>query len=181
MDKPENGSMVLAMSDFGMREGERELPLDPAAMSGDGRIVFIGRVRSPWLTRDDCPRNMDAARKRGGGGTLEIDQPYRVGLEGLDGFSHVAILSWLDRAPRNLILQKPRHASIAKGVFALRSPARPNPIGLHIARIVALDAVAGRITLDAIDVLDGTPIIDLKPYFASTDSIPGATGGSSCE
>ena len=94
------------------------------------------------------------------------------------GFSHIAILTWLNRAPRNLIVQKPRHASAAKGVFALRSPARPNPIGLHVARIVSIDATAGRITLEAIDVIDGTPVIDIKPYFASTDSIPGATGGS---
>ena len=98
---------------------------------------------------------MDAARKRGGGAMLEIDRPYRPGLQGLEDFSHVAILTWLDRSPRNLILQKPRHASESKGVFALRSPARPNPIGLHVARIVAVDTVAGRIMLDAIDVLDG--------------------------
>ncbi len=169
--------MVLDMSDFGRRDGERELPFDPASMSGDGRVVFIGRIHSPWLTRDDCPKNMDAARARGGGATLEIDPLYRAGLEGLESFSHVAILTWLDLAPRNIILQKPRHAAVAKGVFALRSPVRPNPVGLHIAGIVAFDAAAGRITLDAIDVLDGTPVIDLKPYFASTDSIPEATGG----
>jgi tRNA (adenine37-N6)-methyltransferase len=167
------------MSDFGKWEGQRELSFDPATAPGDRRVVFIGRISSPWRSRDECPRNMDRARERGGGATLEIDPPYRPGLEGLEDFSHVAILTWLDRSPRNLILQKPRHASSAKGVFALRSPARPNPVGLHIARIVALDASAGRIMLDAIDVLDGTPVIDLKPYFASTDSIPGATGGSS--
>jgi tRNA-Thr(GGU) m(6)t(6)A37 methyltransferase TsaA len=166
------------MSDFGKREGEQELSFDPAAMPGDRSVIFIGRIFSPWRTRDECPKNMDVARERGGGGTLEIDDSYRPGLEGLEDFSHVAILTWLDRSPRNLILQKPRHTSIAKGVFALRSPARPNPVGFHVARIVALDAAAGRITLDAIDVLDGTPVIDVKPYFASTDSIPDASSGS---
>ncbi|RUZ61540.1 TrmO family methyltransferase, partial [Mesorhizobium sp. M7A.F.Ca.US.007.01.1.1] len=85
------------------------------------------------------------------------------------------ILSWLHHAPRDLIVQKPRHAAEAKGVFSLRSPARPNPIGLHVARLVGLDQNTGRIDLDAIDVLDGTPVIDIKPYFASTDAIAEAT------
>jgi tRNA-Thr(GGU) m(6)t(6)A37 methyltransferase TsaA len=84
------------------------------------------------------------------------------------------VLSWLGFAPRNLIVQKPRHAAAAKGVFALRSPARPNPIGLHVAKLVALDAEAGSLTLDAIDAFDGTPVVDIKPYFASIDSFPDA-------
>ena len=62
------------------------------------------------------------------------------------------------------------------GVFALRSPARPNPIGLHVARLVSIDVEAGLLALDAIDALDGTPVIDLKPYFASIDSVAGGDG-----
>lgn len=162
------------MNDFGSRDGEQELPFDPGRAIADGHVVFIGHIRSPWKNRDECPKNMAAARERGQPATLVIDPPFRPGLQGLEAYSHVAILSWLDRAPRNLIVQKPRHATVAKGVFALRSPARPNPIGLHVAGIVALNAAAGLITLDGIDVLDGTPVIDLKPYFASTDSIPHA-------
>jgi len=61
-----------------------------------------------------------------------------------------------------------------KGVFGLRSPARPNPVGLHVARLIGLDIATGRLDLDAIDVLDGTPVIDIKPYFASTDAMPEA-------
>ena len=76
---------------------------------------------------------------------------------------------------RNLIVQKPRHASAASGVFALRSPARPNPVGLHIARLVSIDVEDGTLVLEAIDALDGTPVIDVKPYFASVDSVPEAT------
>ena len=158
-----------------IREGERRLSSDPAAMRADAHLVFIGRVRSPWTTREDCPKNMAAAREKGGGATVEIDPPFRPGLEGLERFSHVAVLTWLDRSPRDLIVQKPRHASEARGVFALRSPARPNPVGLHIVRLLHVDSANGLLRLEAIDVLDGTPVVDVKPYYASTDAIPDAT------
>ncbi|MEP9388716.1 tRNA (N6-threonylcarbamoyladenosine(37)-N6)-methyltransferase TrmO [Mesorhizobium sp. KR9-304] len=159
---------------FEAREGEIALAEDPGAMAGDARLVFIGRIRSPWNTRADCPKNMAAARTAGLPASVEIEPRYRRGLGGLAGTSHVVLLSWLGSAPRNLIVQKPRHASEAKGVFALRSPARPNPVGLHVARLIALDEAAGLLTLDAIDVLDGTPLLDIKPYFASIDSFPDA-------
>jgi tRNA-Thr(GGU) m(6)t(6)A37 methyltransferase TsaA len=118
---------------------------------------------------------MRAARESGRTAEVLIDQPYRPGLQNLERTSHVVILSWLHHAPRNLIVQKPRHASEPKGVFSLRSPARPNPVGLHVAKLVALDIEAGRIEIDAIDVLDATPVIDIKPYYASTDAFPEAT------
>lgn len=159
---------------FEVREGEVELAQDPARMPVDAGLIFIGRILSPWKTRAECPKNMVAARAMGQQAVLEIDSPFRAGLEGLAGTSHVVVLSWLNFAARNLIVQKPRHASEPKGVFALRSPARPNPIGLHVAGIAALDAEAGLLTLDAIDVLDGTPVLDIKPYFASIDSVPHA-------
>ncbi|MBB3703945.1 tRNA-Thr(GGU) m(6)t(6)A37 methyltransferase TsaA [Aminobacter aminovorans] len=163
------------MKMFEQREGEIPLAGDPAADADDARLAYIGRIASPWKQREHCPKNMNAARERGGGATVTVDVPYRAGLAGLAGFSHVFVLSWFEQAPRNLIVQKPRHASDAKGVFALRSPARPNPIGLHVAAIVSLDMENGVIELDAIDALDGTPVIDLKPYFASVDAIPDAT------
>lgn len=157
------------------REGERELPFDPAAVEADAGVVFIGTVRSPWTERSDCPKNMAAARERGRPASVAIAEAYREGLEGLAGFSHVVLLTWLDRSDRNLIVQFPRHATQPRGTFALRSPARPNPIGLHVARIVSVDAASGIVAIDAIDVLDGTPVVDLKPYYASIDAFPEAT------
>ena len=160
---------------FETRDGEITLPTDPAALPPDAHLVFIGRIRSPWKKREDCPKNMGAARDTGQPATLEIDALYRPGLAGLAGFSHVVILTWLHFSPRTLIVQKPRHATEPKGVFALRSPARPNPVGLHVVRLTGIDEAAGLLSLEAIDVLDGTPVIDLKPYFASVDAIPDAT------
>jgi len=160
---------------FERRDGEEVLENDPATMPADGHVVFIGRITSPWTSRETCPKNMRAARETGQPASLVIDAPYRDGLRGLERASHVIILTWLHHAMRNLIVQKPRHATESKGVFALRSPARPNPIGVHVARLLSLDITSGRLDLEAIDVLDGTPIIDLKPYFASVDSVPDAT------
>ncbi len=155
---------------FELRGGEEMLAVDPATMTPDGHVVFIGQVGSPWKTRETCPKNMRAARETGQRAWLQVDAPYRAGLAGLEGCAHVIVLTWLHRAPRNLIVQKPRHASEAKGVFALRSPARPNPVGLHVARLLSLDIAAGRLGLEAIDVLDGTPLIDIKPYLVSADA-----------
>jgi tRNA-Thr(GGU) m(6)t(6)A37 methyltransferase TsaA len=155
------------------REGERALPFDPAGLPADAGIVFIGRVRSPWTDRADCPKNMREARERGRPAKVELDSAYAEGLSGIERFSHVVLLTWLDGARRDLIVQKPRRAEAARGTFALRSPVRPNPVGLHVAKLLGVDGAT--LTIEGIDVLDGTPIIDVKPYFASTDSIPDAT------
>lgn len=157
-----------------IREGEETLETDPATMPPDGHVVFIGRIESPWQSRQTCPKNMRAARETGQQAALLVEAPYRKGLAGLERASHVIVLSWLDRSARNLIVQKPRHAAETSGVFALRSPARPNPVGVHVARLLALDAPGGRLQLEAIDLIDGTPVIDIKPYFPSVDSVPEA-------
>lgn len=156
------------------REGETALPFDPASLAPDAGIVFIGRVLSPWKHRSECPKNMREARERGVPAAVEINQRYTSGLEGLERYSHVVILTWLDRAQRDLIVQKPRHAEQARGTFALRSPVRPNPVGLHVVRLTG--AAGAKLMLEGIDVLDDTPVIDVKPYFASTDSVPDAAG-----
>jgi tRNA (adenine37-N6)-methyltransferase len=156
------------------REGEVPLGFDPSKVAADAHLIFIGRIRSPWTTRQQCPKNMREARQTGRPASVEIDVPFRPGLDGLERASHVVILSWFDRAERNLIVQRPRHAPSASGTFALRSPVRPNPIGLHVAKLLSLDPATGVLEIDAIDVLDGTPVVDLKPYFASIDSFSDA-------
>jgi tRNA-Thr(GGU) m(6)t(6)A37 methyltransferase TsaA len=160
---------------FENRDGEVRLRRDPADAAPDAHVIFIGAVASPWTRREDCPKNMAAAREKGGGGKVVVDAAFRDGLRGLEAYSHAVLLTWLHHAPRDLIVQKPRHAEQPSGTFSLRSPARPNPIGLHVVRILKVDAAAGTVELEAIDVLDGTPVIDIKPYFASTDAIPDAT------
>lgn len=163
-----------AQPEFEIREGERRLDADPASAPPDAGVVYIGRVSSPWTERAQCPKNMREAGEKGGAARITLDPVYAPGLQGLDRYSHAVLLTWLDRSPRDLIVQKPRHAETAKGTFALRSPVRPNPIGMHIVRIVRIDVARGVIDIEAVDVLDGTPVVDIKPYFASTDSVPDA-------
>ncbi len=154
---------------FDIRDGERRLPFDPSDRARDAGLVFIGHIVSPWTQRSDCPKNMDEARARCRPAEVHVAPAYREGLAGLERFAAVVVLTFFPAAPRDLIVQRPRHLGEARGVFALRSPARPNPIGLHVARLLAVDAAAGIVHIEGIDVLDGTPVIDLKPYRPEAD------------
>ena len=82
----------------------------------------------------------------------------------------IIVVTWLDRARRDLLAQAPRHRDTAVGVFSLRSPVRPNPVGLHTVRLIACDADAGTLEVDALDCLDETPVLDIKPWIASVDA-----------
>ena len=162
------------MTNNDQRPGERALPFDPSKMADDDRVIFIGKIRSPWKSRNECPKNMVAARKLGQAATVEIDEVFRAGLKGLHKFTHAIVLYWMNEARRDLIVQKPHHKPEPVGVFALRSPVRPNPIAIATVRILEVDQVTGQITIDAIDCVDGTPLVDVKPWIGSLDEISTA-------
>ena len=155
------------------RPGEEHLGSDPAKAEGDARLVFIARLETPWKTRGDAPRNLRQARSAGQPARLVVDPAYRRGLYRLERFRHIVLLTWFDRSRRDLIVQNPRHAEEPSGTFALRSPVRPNPIGLHVVEVTGFDAENGIIDLAYIDALDGTPVIDIKPYMPSVDTPHG--------
>ncbi len=155
------------MNDHATRPGEVALPVDPATRH-DATLAFIGRLRSPW-SKGDCPHNLTEARERGGAFAVEIDTPYRDGLIGLAVGQPVILLYWMDRARRDLIVQAPRHSDTVRGCFSLRSPVRPNPVSLAITRITAIDLTQGRLTVEALDAYDGTPLIDIKPFIDRVD------------
>ena len=150
----------------GVRPGEVviELPAD-----FDAGVYFIGRIRTPFKTRDDCPKGSAASDAVG---RVELDARYAAGLEDLRLYSHAVLLYWMDRARRDLIGQVPAHLGHPRGTFALRSPVRPNPIALSVVEIVSVEG--STLTVRNIDCVDGTPLLDIKPYFASTDSVPDA-------
>ena len=111
---------------------------------------------------------------------LQIFPAFRKGLLGLKGFSHVIVLYWFDRndspAKRAILRVHPRgdKRNPLRGVFATRSPVRPNLIGLSVCKIISVEP--GRLIIEFIDAFDQTPIIDLKPYIPGTDYVPAATG-----
>jgi tRNA-Thr(GGU) m(6)t(6)A37 methyltransferase TsaA len=153
----------------GLREGEIAVELPDAYDAG---LYFIGRIRTPWTSRDDCPKN---GRESEAVCTIELDQRYAAGLQSVETCSHLLVLYWMDRARRDLVLQAPRHYSEHRGTFALRSPVRPNPIAASIVRLIRVEDA--RLSVVGLDCLDGTPLLDIKPYFASTDAVADASVG----
>jgi tRNA-Thr(GGU) m(6)t(6)A37 methyltransferase TsaA len=162
---------VAAMSEdpYGIRPGEIAIALPDRY---DASIYFIGRIRTPWTRREDCPKN---ARESEAVCTVEIDPRWAQALAGIETCSHVILLYWMGKARRDLVLQAPHHYNEPRGTFALRSPARPNPIALSVARLVKVEDA--RLSVVGLDCLDDTPLVDLKPYFASTDAAPEAVVG----
>ncbi|WP_138469029.1 TrmO family methyltransferase [Poseidonocella sp. HB161398] len=156
-----------------IRPGEEQLPFDPADRTEAG-LSFIGAIRSPW-SKGDCPRNIARARESGKGARIELRPGYGRGLLGLSVGQPVIAVYWMDRARRDLIVQSPGHADGPRGTFALRSPVRPNSLAMAVVVITSLDAGAGVIGIDAIDVFDGTPLVDLKPWLSTVDIPPGWT------
>ena len=154
------------MSDI--RDGEIAVALPG---SFDAGVYFIGRIRTPWKRRAECPRN---ARGSDAVCTIELDARYAAALEGVETCTHLVVLYFMHEARRDLVVQVSRHSG-RRGTFALRSPVRPNPIALSVARLVRIQGT--RLSVVGLDCLDGTPLIDLKPYFASVDSVPEAVVG----
>jgi tRNA-Thr(GGU) m(6)t(6)A37 methyltransferase TsaA len=154
---------------YGLRDGEIAVDLPAQA---DAALYFIGRIRTPWKRREECPKNAGESHEVC---TIEFDSRWAEGLKGLETVTHVILLYWMDQARRDLVLQSPRHYAERRGTFALRSPARPNPIALSVARLLRVDG--NKLTVIGVDCLDGTPLLDIKPYFASTDSVPEAVVG----
>jgi tRNA-Thr(GGU) m(6)t(6)A37 methyltransferase TsaA len=144
-----------------------ELPRD-----FDAGIYFIGSIRTPWKSRAECPKNPREAA--GTICTIEVDPRYRPGLMGLESASRVVVLYFMHRARRDLVLQVPRHLGEQRGTFALRSPVRPNPIAVSVVPLVGIEGA--RVTVTGLDCLDGTPLLDLKPYYPTVDA--GDAAGS---
>jgi len=154
---------------FGIWPGEvaTELP-----EKFDASLYFIGRIRTPWKQRKDCPKN---ARESDAVCTIELDSRWADALKDVESCSHLVVLYWMDKSRRDIVLQVPRHYGVQRGTFALRSPARPNPIAMSVVRLVGVEGP--KLSVVGLDCLDNTPLLDLKPYFASTDSVPDAMVG----
>ncbi len=120
----------------------------------------IGWVESPLVDRALAPRQGDEGSPEA---WLVFDGRYAEGLRNLEVGTDVLVLTWLDRAVRDVLIVRPRRdpARPLQGVFSTRSPDRPNPIGLHRVRILAIEGTRYRVR--DLEALDGTPIVDVKP------------------
>lgn len=133
----------------------------PAPDRADAAIAFIGRLRTPFARREDCPRRGDA--EAGPLCRVEVDPPFRPALLGLVPGMRLELLYWMHLARRDLLVQVPRRDPTPRGSFALRAPNRPNPIATSI---VTLEAVTEEgLAVRGLDCLDGTPLVDIKPDF----------------
>lgn len=137
------------------RPGEIEAPLPERT---DARVVFIGTIRTPFRTRDDCPRQ---GKPDGPLCRIELDDPWKPALKGIERFGRIEVLYWMHQARRDLILQSPKSNGETFGTFALRSPVRPNPIATSMVELVAVED--GVLVVRGLDCVDGTPLVDLKP------------------
>jgi tRNA (adenine37-N6)-methyltransferase len=138
-----------------MRTAERAIEW-PAAT--DAGLIFIGRIRTPWTSRMDCPRQ---GRHDGPTCRIEVFDPWAPALERITEFERLEVLYWLHRSRRDLVLQSPRDDGEVRGTFSLRSPVRPNPIGTSIVKLAGLEGTT--LLVRGLDCLDGTPLLDLKP------------------
>ena len=138
-----------------IRPGELRADLPPAEDAG---LRFVGRIRTPFATRDDCPRRGDP---EGPECRLELDPVYAPALEGIERFTTLEVLYWLHESRRDLLTQSPRRDGAARGTFSLRSPVRPNPIGVSSVTLVRREGAT--LVVRGLDCVDGTPLIDLKP------------------
>ena len=138
-----------------IREGEVAVEIPPPR---DAALYFIGRIRTPWTSRLETPRQ---GRLDGPVCRLEIFEPWVPAIKGVDFYSNLEVIYWLHQSRRDLVLQSPKHHGLTRGTFSLRSPMRPNPIATSIVKLVAIEG--STILVRGLDCLDETPLLDIKP------------------
>jgi tRNA-Thr(GGU) m(6)t(6)A37 methyltransferase TsaA len=125
----------------------------------------VGRIGSPFCETADIPKGPGAEHTAEG--VLEIFPELEVGLSDIEGFSHLFVLWAFHRAGECALTVTPPSDDRPHGVFATRAPRRPNPIGLTVVELIRREG--RRLHVRGVDMLDGTPILDLKPYLSSVD------------
>jgi len=131
-------------------------------------FVEIGRIHSPFKQATGTP--IQPSRAVGVEGHIVIDSCWVAALKDVEGFERLWLIYWFDRASEAKTRVIPYRDVVERGLFATRAPARPNPIGLSNVRLLGIDNNILRIA--DVDILDGTPLLDIKPYVPSYDNFP---------
>ena len=145
------------------------------AATGQLEIRIVGHARTPWRRREDAPHQPAAAPDAEG--VLEILPEFAPGLADLDSLGRIWIVALLDRSSGFALKVKPPRGGPKRGVFATRAPNRPSQIALSNVALESVDVARGLVRVRGIDLLDGTPILDLKPYLPMLDAWPDAGHG----
>ncbi len=138
-------------------------------------IVYesIGVIRSGHTKPEETP--IQPIYSEGCKGQVEVFPEFVAGLRDVEGFSHIYLVYHLHKADPSRLTVRPFLQDVERGVFATRAPCRPNPIGLSVVKLVRREGSI--LHLDAVDVLDGTPLLDIKPYTAKFDRIEPTRNG----
>jgi tRNA-Thr(GGU) m(6)t(6)A37 methyltransferase TsaA len=151
-------------------------------------VQVIGLARTPWRRREDAPHQPGRFPAAPGSprsqqtpvaapdreGTIEIAAEFRKGLADLESFDRIWLIFLFDRSKGFALTVKPPRGGPKRGLFATRAPDRPSQIGLTSVALKAVDLATGVLSVEGIDLLDGTPILDIKPYLRNVDCWPEA-------
>ncbi len=137
-------------------------------------VQSIGTVQSSYMKHDGTPiqptyGDQDAE--------ILIDKEYVAGLRDLDGFERIWVISYLDRSREFCLEVVPYRDNTKRGLFSTRAPSRPNPIGVSCVLLNGIDFIQGVLHVHGIDLLDGTPVLDIKPYVPGFEAFPDARSG----
>jgi len=132
----------------------------------------IGIIHSPFKTKEESPYQSIASNSIG---RIEIFEEYEEGLDGIEGFSHIILIFRFHKSEGYSLKVKTPYDENVKGVFATRSPRRPNQLGLSIVRLLIREK--NTLFVEGIDAIDGTPLIDIKPYVPSLEPKTGVKIG----
>jgi len=142
-------------------------------MKEEIKIKPIGIIHTPYKEPKGIP--IQGKFEKGITGQAELFAKYQSGLKDVEGFSHIILIYYFDRSKKEELLSKPFLEDEEHGIFAIRSPHRPNHIGVSIVKLEKVEK--NIITFSEVDILDGTPLLDIKPYVSHFDSRENVKNG----
>ena len=172
-DRPERGRLSPQEDVAAWLPDAAQARKAPHTMPDKIIIEPIGVIETPF--RDPSGTPIQPSRAKGARGRVRIDPRFREGLKDLDGFERIWLVYWLHRAPGVSLTVTPFLDTSTRGIFATRSPARPSPVGISVVRLLSV----GEEFLEVadVDIIDGTPLLDVKPYVPEFDCYPESRAG----
>ncbi|HRJ21084.1 MAG TPA: tRNA (N6-threonylcarbamoyladenosine(37)-N6)-methyltransferase TrmO [Bryobacteraceae bacterium] len=149
------------------------LPASGGEVMSTLTIEPIGHIESPFLEPAGTP--IQPSRAEGARGRVLLREKYLDGLKDLEGFERIWLVYWLHKASPGRLTVTPFLDQTPRGIFATRSPARPSPLGMSAVRLTGIRD--GALEIADVDVINGTPLLDIKPYVPEFDSFPGSRAG----